>query len=64
MTTHKIYGFCQSCNSGIISVIKSDKVDNNKTLYLCQKCNTYSTFDFTKSDIIEERIKIKKSMSK
>jgi len=60
MATHKIYGYCLSCYEGIISVIKSDKVDNTKTLYQCPKCGCNTEFNFANSKIIEQRIKAKK----
>ena len=64
MTTHKVYGYCMSCYSGIISVVKSDKTDNTNVLYFCPKCNTNSTFDFTNSDEIKRRIEEKRKRTK
>ena len=61
MATHKIYGYCQKCYEGIISVIKSDKIDNSKTLYKCYKCGKYATFNFDNSDELERRIREKKA---
>jgi len=60
MTTIKVYGFCNSCYNNIISVIKSDKIDDTNTLYFCDKCNAYRTFNFSKSNELEKRIKAKK----
>jgi len=57
MTTHKVYGLCNRCYQGVISVIKSDKVDDSETLYTCPNCSLFATFNFSISDELEKRIK-------
>jgi predicted SprT family Zn-dependent metalloprotease len=46
MATHKVYGYCNKCKQKIISVTKDDLVNNKDTIYYCEKCDSYTTFNF------------------
>jgi len=54
ITTQKVYGYCIKCRQRIISVTKSDQVDNKNDLYYCSHCDAYRTFDFSISTKVKK----------